>query len=574
MSTLHNVVYKVSTEGNTTGSFNKMNEAIDKLSATINNLNKSVVNVKVSDSATKGLDNLGKKANETEGIFKKLAVGIAGFFAFDAVKSGIEGVIKTGSDFEMMRLRLDNLTGSAEAGGEAFKSFQEDAERLPFALADIVKGNSGLMSMGLTAKESRKAMNDLANAVGFAGGNTEVYNRVAENMTQVKSKGFADQTDIKQFQSAGIQVGKALQASYGKTLEQLQKEGPITFEMIAKAMSDANKKGGIFEGGVDSLANSTSIKLSNLGDTVDKFAYNLFQDIQPMVNGTINLISEAFSKLQSAIDFMKSHKELMLGLAGAIGVVTGAIILYNVQQRMAGIYSALTNVALFAQMVATDGLAGAMYAAGLAGAGMWIAITGGIALAVAGIIYAYNKFDKFRFAIFGIWEAVKQVFTNIGNFFKATFKPIFDAIDNFKKGKYLEAGKNVLELSYNLSPVGLAKNAFDKIGEGVGMAFKKGYQNKASDEWQKKKDEETAKNKAKEEAKKAEAKKIKETIKTSMVSSAKGATSEVKNVSIQFEALQKIQHQHINDKKESRNILNDLNEGFTQILNNTNQVAK
>lgn len=101
-----------------------------------------------------------------------------------------------------------------------------------------------------------------------------------------------------------------------------------------------------------------------------------------------------------------------------------------------------------------------------------------IAALVAGVIYAWNKFEGFRKAVYGLWGTFKQVFNNIGNYFKEVFSPISKAIEYFKKGEYGAAAKEVGKLAFNLTPVGLAMKAyeFNKKGgftKGISEAYDK-----------------------------------------------------------------------------------------------------
>lgn len=592
MATLHEIKYNVTTTGRTDVNFEKMFNVINSIKNAVDKLNKTEVAPVVSNSVNRNLDDISSKAKQTSGIFSGLAKSIAGFFAYDMIKGFGSKIVQTGADFEMMQLQLTNLTGSAQKGADAFKMFQADATKLPFDLKDIVAANAGIMATGESAEQSQRSMNALANATAFAGKNSEVYSRMAENLAQIKSKGGADSMDIRQFQSAGINISGALEKSFGKSFEQLKKEGPVTFEMISKALEDAQKKGGLFEGGIESLANSTGVKLSNLGDSFDIFAMDLFNAMKPAINGLIEIVGDFIGGLRSGLVWIQQNKDIVASLAGAVGVVTLALIAYNLQQKWAAIYSAATTAGLFIQMVATDGLAAALYAAGLAGAAMWIAITGGLALVVAGLVMAYRKFEGFRGVIHGLWGAVKQVFTNIGDFFVKTFEPIFKAIDNLKNGKYFEAGKNILELTYNLTPAGMIATGFETLGKDTGKAYTEGWRQgagglytqapqimatgpggkevstfdmllgKRADSWST-----LGQSDIKEKNKKLDDK-----IDKSLKNNAKGNQNVLKNINITFESLQKIMGNQIIGKKDGQEIIDNLNDGFMTILNNSAQI--
>ncbi len=150
--------------------------------------------------------------------------------------------------------------------------------------------------------------------------------------------------------------------------------------------------------------------------------------------------------------------------------------------------------ALGAWSVATYGLALAQKVAALATGGWTAAMTFlnavfvaspigwivlGIGAVVAGVMYAWKTFDGFRETVWGLWEAFKQVLTNIGDFFTKIFSPIFDAIAAFKEGRWLDAAKAVGQAAFNLSPAGIivegVKFAADGgFTKGIGDAFKKG----------------------------------------------------------------------------------------------------
>ncbi|MGE3823551.1 MAG: phage tail tape measure protein, partial [Bacteroidia bacterium] len=100
-----------------------------------------------------------------------------------------------------------------------------------------------------------------------------------------------------------------------------------------------------------------------------------------------------------------------------------------------------------------------------------------VAALVAGVIYAWNNFEGFRAAIYGLWETFKQVFTNIADFFKKMLAPIFEAIELFRKGDYAGAAAAAAKGALNLvtlpmqAATALVKGEFTK---GVGEAYNKG----------------------------------------------------------------------------------------------------
>lgn len=100
-----------------------------------------------------------------------------------------------------------------------------------------------------------------------------------------------------------------------------------------------------------------------------------------------------------------------------------------------------------------------------------------IGLISAGVIYAWNNFEGFRAAIYGIWEAVKKVFSNIASFIGDMLQPFFDAVKFVMDGEW---GKAAAALGKGL--MNMAVGQFKFIGklfggdffEGAGEAYAKG----------------------------------------------------------------------------------------------------
>ncbi|MGB9591058.1 MAG: phage tail tape measure protein, partial [Candidatus Kryptoniota bacterium] len=160
-------------------------------------------------------------------------------------------------------------------------------------------------------------------------------------------------------------------------------------------------------------------------------------------------------------------------LAPGIILVKDAITWLSNAQNLMSIATRISTIATKAFTTA-QWLLNAAFVASPIG---WVVLA--IGALVAGIAMAWKKFAGFREAVMGLWYAFKQVFTNIGNFFKMIFGPISKAIAAIKEGKWGEAAKQTGLLLYNLSPVGLIANTAKFAAEGgftrgVADAFRQG----------------------------------------------------------------------------------------------------
>lgn len=104
---------------------------------------------------------------------------------------------------------------------------------------------------------------------------------------------------------------------------------------------------------------------------------------------------------------------------------------------------------------------------------MNIPIIGWIAAIIAGLIalgtYFYNTSAEFRGFLWGLWDAIKTVYSKIGNFFSEVFGGIWHLI----KGVFNPA--NWFDSDYKFSDgIDRIKNAAADFGKEVGNAFSKG----------------------------------------------------------------------------------------------------
>ena len=569
MASIYNVIYNVETKTKTDGGLDKIIQLIEKMGGQIEAINTK--KIKPSGDTT-GIDNVSKKLQEQDGIFKSLVKTAGVYLGFSVLKEGLTSIVQTGAAYEGMQLRLNNLMGSAEAGKAVFAQLQEDAVKSPFDLDLLVNANSGLISAGVSAKDARKDIEGLANAVAFAGKGNAEFDRMAQNLQQIKNVGKASAMDIKQFAQAGISIYPALAKSMGVPVEKL-KDMEIGYEDLTKALNLASQEGGLFAGGIASLLGSTGVKISNTMDSLKNTMFVIFEAIKPGINFLLDKFQDLMAFITKTVKFLQQNETIAMVLATTFGILATAIAAFSLQSKLASIWSGITTTALIVQNLATGNLTVAMTLAGLAGTGMWIAVTGGLILAVAGFVVLYKNIDKVKLILRGlgsafgkVWSNLKEGFMGIGNYFKKIFNPIFEAIDNFKKGKYKEAGKNILELGVNLSPGKIAFDVTKKLAQGTTEAYNKGSKDLLKYRVKEKIEDKVAPKTP------SSATKIAGEMKGSLSSSAQGATSSVKNVTINLEALQKIHEQHINNKSDSKKILKDMNSGLIEILNNTNQV--
>jgi hypothetical protein len=297
---------------------------------------------------------------------------------------------------------------------------------------------------------------------------------MAVNMQQIKNVGKATALDIKQFAFAGINIYGALAAATGKTTAQVE-DLDVSYDLLSFALKKAASAGGLYEGGLSKMSKSTAVQISNLGDSLLYLKDDIFTGLKPAIDIIIQGLAGMINLGRDAVSWLKEHSTAVKTAAVFIGTLAAGIAIYNAISYAMVAIDTIKYMWMMRSVIATTLMTNAQW---LLNAAMYANPIGlvvvGIAALVAGIYLAWQKFEGFRLVVMGLWGAVKQVFTNIGAYFKTIFEPIFEAIQAFKDGRYLDMGKAVAKLAFNLSPAGLIYNAKD-LGKGVGDAYDTGY---------------------------------------------------------------------------------------------------
>ena len=87
-------------------------------------------------------------------------------FAFTLVTGTVGKFIQKSAQFEKVKVRLNAMFGSVEAGTEAFNTFNKIAATTPFTLEDVVEAGASLKAFGADAESLIKPVSDLAAFMG------------------------------------------------------------------------------------------------------------------------------------------------------------------------------------------------------------------------------------------------------------------------------------------------------------------------------------------------------------------------------------------------------------------------
>lgn len=198
------------------------------------------------------------------------AIQKAGGAIVDFGKDSVDAYSKQ----EGYEARLTTLLGDRKTAMAAIDNLRQDAAKTPFDVESLVEGNSLLIGSGASAKEARKSIMDLGNAIAATGGGSDELRRMAVNLGQIKSIGKASALDVKQFMYANIPIYDLLAKSMKKSSSEI-KGMDITYKDLTKALSEAREEGGKFYHGIENASGTLKGLKSNLDDTIESLKANI-----------------------------------------------------------------------------------------------------------------------------------------------------------------------------------------------------------------------------------------------------------------------------------------------------------
>lgn len=405
----------------------------------------------------------GNAASGMDDMFKSLKRTIATVFTIGAIVAFGHAVWEAGTRAEQTSTAYTVLLGNASLAQAKLAELQRFADVSPFNTQETMDAGQALLGFGVKSKDLLPIMGQLGD---ISMGNANKFKGMVDNYGKMVSAQRANTMDLNQFAIAGVPIWAELEKQTGKSGKALRKyveENGVGLDTINTIFGNLTKEGGTFFEMMKKQSETTAGKWSTLVSKVEAGYVKLFNAVKPLLDWFLD-VGIALSDLSGIMDRHGNVVDMLKIAVTGFAVAWG---LFSIELAFTtGIFKGLTFWQgvqfglMLLQEKATWGLAtaqGALNASMFASPITWIVL--GVTALVAGFILAYNKCDEFRGAMWGLWAGVKQVFSNIGEFFSMTFEPIFKAIEAFKKGDWGESAKHAAQGLYNVSPLGMAANA-------------------------------------------------------------------------------------------------------------------
>lgn len=359
----------------------------------------------------------------TGSIASGTILGNLALTGINMIGNGIGSIIQKSMDKETAISGMTTFLGKKGAVN-AYKNIQKDAENTPFDTQSLLQVNRSLISAGATAPQARTDSMNLANAVVAVGGSNDTLTRMASNMQQIRTVGKATAMDIRQFGIAGINIYEMLSRSTGKNINEV-KEMDVTYEQLAKSLAMAGAKGGIYENALNNAMDTKQGRWSNLKESVTNKLISIGEAFSPVIDGLMNLGTQFVKNGEYIVTFANWLNS---------GSTSAGVFIVSIATLTAGFvaYQAIVSgVALWTGIVTK-----AQWLWNLAMTANPIgAIIVGIAALVAGVVVAYNKFEKFRAVVDGVWGVLKEVGSLIKSIITGDLSGIANSMKNLFTGK-------------------------------------------------------------------------------------------------------------------------------------------
>ena len=248
-----------------------------------------------------------KTLNKFEGGFSKSFKSI-GKLAGPALAVG--GLAKWGSAIFEGTLRLEELTVSLQTVSDGTESLDDQltalrkTARLPgLGFEEAIEGSVRLQAAGLSAQQSREAIEQFGNALAAAGKGKADLDGVILALTQIAAKGKISAEEVNQIAERVPQIRAVMKEAFGTAVaEDIQKLGVSAEEFISKTIDAL--------GGLARAGSTARNEMENAKDGVNQLNMALGEKlgVASLTSGIAGFFGESAGNL--ADDLREMGKEL------------------------------------------------------------------------------------------------------------------------------------------------------------------------------------------------------------------------------------------------------------------------
>ena len=263
--------------------------------------------------------------------------------------------IKAAGDMQALELALETTMKNAGYSTEQARIELEKLRQVALApgidLEQAIQGSIRLQSVGFSAEQARKTVQELANAVASTGGTAENLESVTRQFAQMSAKGNILNEDLTIIKENMPGLNKVMMDTFGVvTAEGLRKAGVSADEFITK-ITDGLTKTARVQGGIKNAVDNARVAIKEFLATIGSEINNVYDlnAIGKQVGETLGRAASIFKNLDS--ETKKSIVSFALYAAAAGPVVKVLSFFYSGAAAaitgIRGIASAFSNLGGF-----------------------------------------------------------------------------------------------------------------------------------------------------------------------------------------------------------------------------------
>ena len=221
------------------------------------------------DQASKSSLNLGRAAKLAAGALATIGVGAA-----------LRGIVQTTAAFQDLRTSLSSVTGSAQAGAEAFRFITEFATQTQFSVEDLSKSFIKLKAAGIEPTQDLLTL--FTDTAAITTDQIGTLEAVTDLFARTVSGGLGLE-EIQRLGDRGVPVLRILEQELGITRNEISEYGKTAegARKITEAFARGIRKE--FGGATEALLGNLNVAFSNLGIQI-RTASDLFgQGLSPVI---------------------------------------------------------------------------------------------------------------------------------------------------------------------------------------------------------------------------------------------------------------------------------------------------
>ncbi|MBT1702960.1 tape measure protein [Chryseosolibacter indicus] len=333
------------------------------------------------------------------GLLRSLipAISVAGALALGG------GALQNGLQAQARQASFEVIAGK-EQGTALNKDLTKFAQDSIYG-NEVFQNAQTMLGFGIASKDvmaNTKMLGDVAM------GNAQRLGSLTLAFSQVSAAGKLTGQDLLQFVNAGFNPLQQISKDTGISLAVLKEkvsEGAISFQMVEQAFKNATSEGGMFYNMTNKIAETDFGKWQAFQGQLDALSTQVGGVLAPILGSLItNFLSPLASLISNNIELITFLTTVLA--AGAVGYYGYAAAVWAVSAAKT-VWAILTGQLTIAQWALNAALTANPI--GL--------VVAAIAALIAGVIYAWNKFEGFRGVLYGVWEVAKmvgQMFVGLG----------------------------------------------------------------------------------------------------------------------------------------------------------------